>query len=184
VCAVRIGGKLYCKEDADRVFGSRAPNLGEEIVEVGGSKAGMVLALLGGCVYLFLGVLAAYAFLVGESSLSASLSYESSSDAQAALHGIAYMILGILVTAIGVVVGGMYLSSSDRTHRRQGGMISIIAGIIGLLVVLALPFAIIPGGSPGYFYATAAGASIVFFAVEFGGFILVLIGGALGITRK
>jgi hypothetical protein len=183
VCAVRIGGKLYCKEDADRVFGSRAPSLGEEIVEVGGSKAGMVLALLGGCVYLFLGVLAAYAFAVSLNSLSGSY-YASASEAQAALHGIAYMILGMVATAIGVLVGGVYLSSGERTHRRQGGVIAIVSGVVGLLVVLALPFAVVPGGSPGFFYAAAAGASVVFFAIEFGGFILVLIGGALGITRK
>lgn len=90
----------------------------------------------------------------------------------------------MVATSIGVLVGGVYLSSDDRAHRRQGGVIAIVSGIIGLLVVLALPFAVIPGGSPGFFYAAAAGASIVFFAVEFGGFVLVLLGGALGITRK
>ena len=183
VCAVRIGGKLYCKNDADRVFGSREPGLGEEIVEVGGSKVGMILTLLGGCVYLFLGVVAAYAFVVSLGAISTTY-YPNSSQAQAALHGAAYLILGMIATGIGVLVGGVYLASDERSHRRQGGVIAILAGIIGLLVVLALPFAVIPGGSPDFFYAAAAGASITFFAVDFAGFVLVLIGGALGITRR
>jgi hypothetical protein len=185
VCAVRIGGRLYCKEDADRVFGSRKGHSGSGsgIIEVGGSKVGMVLTLLGGCVYLFLGVLAVYAFLVGLNSLSMTV-YSNSSEANAALHGIAYMILGMVASSIGVIVGGVYLSSDEASHRKQGGTIAIASGILGLAVVLALPFAVVPGGSPGYFYAAAAGASITFFAIEFAGFVFVLVGGALGITRK
>lgn len=185
VCAVRIGGKLYCKEDADRVFGSmkEKEELGTGILEVGGSKVGMVLTLLGGCMFLFLSVLTAYAFLVGLNAASIT-SYAGSNETNTALHGAAYLTIGMMVTSVGVVVGGGYLSSNERPHRRQGGALAIVSGIIGLSVVLALPFVVIPGGSPDFLYAAAAGASITFFAVEFGGFVLVLIGGALGITRK
>lgn len=185
VCAVRIGGKLYCKEDADRVFGSMKEQEESEsgILEVGGSKVGMILTLLGGCVYLFLSVLTAYAFLVSLNATSVTF-YASSHGTNAALHGGAYVIIGMMVTSIGVLAGGGYLSSNEPSHRKQGGVLAIVSGIIGLLVVLALPFAVIPGGSPDLLYATAAGASITFFVIEFAGFVLVLVGGALGITRK
>ena len=158
-------------------------DLGTELVQVGGSKVGMILTLLGGCVFLFLGILAAYAFLVGLGPAT-SATYSDPSEAQAALHGAAYLVIGMLATSVLVLVGAGYLSSSKRSYRRQGGVIAIISAVAGLLVVLALPFVVIPGGSPDFLYATAAGASLAFFAVEFGGFILVLVGGALGITRE
>jgi hypothetical protein len=183
VCAVRIGGKLYCKDDADRVFGSERGAPGTELLEVGGSKVGMILTLMGGSIFLFLAVLAAYSFMIGLSSVSLSF-FSSASEANAALHGAAYLVIGMLATSIGALIGGGYLNSDEHSHRLQGGVIAIVSAALGLLVVLALPFAVIPGGSPDFFYAAAAGASIIFFAVEFGGFVLVLIGGALGITRK
>ena len=180
VCAVRIGGKLYCKADADRVFGSQG---GEEVVSVEGSKTGMVLTLLGGSAYLFLGILSAYSFFVTLSAASVSY-YGSSSEANAALHGFAYVVIGMIATSVLVLVGGGYLSSSQVAHRKQGGVIVIVSAFFGLMVVLALPYALIPGGSTDYLFGTVAGASIVFFVVEFAGFVLVLVGGALGITRK
>ena len=185
MCAVRIGGKLYCKTDADRVFGplKEQSESGMDVLEVGGSKIGMILTLLGGCVYLFLGVLAAYVFIVGLGSVTAS-TFSTPEQANAALRGAAYLILGMVGTSIGVLAGGAYLNSNEPSLRRQGGLLAIVSGALGLLVVLALPFVIIPGGSPNFLYAAAVGASITFFAIEFAGFVFVLLGGALGITRK
>lgn len=185
MCAVRMAGKLYCKQDADRAFGllKEQAEGGLDVLEVSGSKVGMVMTLLGGCVYLFLTVLTGYALLVSVNAVSIT-PYVGTGEASAALRGLAYVVVGMVITSIGILIGGAFLNSNRSSHRLQGGAIAIVSAVVGLMVVLALPYAVIPGGSPGFFYGAAAGAAFIFFIIEFGGFILVLIGGALGMTRK
>ncbi len=143
-CVVKIGGKFYCKDDADKVFGrkltarvvSGEKNRGTAVM------AGSIFAyLVGGvavivsCFVLFAGILAGdfggnnlfgNLFSPDFAFLGPILTYSQST--------IVFIGLGVMVFGAIGIAAGFYLWRPAIS----GALVAIVFGILGLIVAVAL----------------------------------------------
>lgn len=130
ICAVRIGGKLYCKEDADRVFGSKK----EEVESVSVMRPMRVLVV---SVFFFLyacfGIVVGFLFIYAGFLSGVILGFPGSTDFASTSVGLLgfgglLLVMGILgaicglwfwkvqtwgaVVGIPLLIGGLALASS------------------------------------------------------------------------
>ncbi len=143
VCVVKIGGRFYCKEDADRAFGTRLRARGasgepeRETVVMAGSILAYLLgtvALVLSCFVLFAGIMAgdfaggffSNIFRPDFAFLGPILTYSQAT--------IIYIGIGVMVFGSIGIAAGFYL-----WKRSMGGaLIAIVFGVLGLIVGFGL----------------------------------------------
>ncbi len=147
VCAVRLGGKLYCKEDADKVFASK-----RVVVASGGTQAGPKrgLGVMLGSVFAYLlgGTAALLSFTVlfaaivsgdtGGNSLFSSLLNPDLGFLGAIQHYASSTILSIGVVML--VFGSLGIAAGFYTWKpsRAGAVFAVVFGILGIVVAFEL----------------------------------------------
>jgi len=144
VCVAKVGGRFYCKEDADRVFGmSEAKRLKNPEPERGVVlTAGSILTyLMGGgavllsCVVLFAGILAG--------SLNGGGLFSSLFEPDISFLGpvLNYTQITIILIGLGVMVfGSIGIAAGFYLWKTAvgGTLVAIVFGVLGLLVGFAL----------------------------------------------
>ncbi len=134
-CAVRIGGKLYCKTDADTVFGSRK---GAEVTSMAKpmrAQVASVFFFLYGAFGVGVGILFVIAgFLSG---LVSSVPFYGS----LALTSLGLLGFGGLLLAMGIVgiICGVWLWRVQVWGAAIGIPLLIVGMVIGLFFVITVP---------------------------------------------
>lgn len=139
VCAVRMGGKLYCKTDADRVFSQKkaveAPHL-ERPMRV---MISSVLFVLYGLVGIGLG----FMFVAGgfATGLVASMPMAGLFNNGATLASLGLLGVGALLLAMGAfgMISGVWLWRMQIWGAVVGSVLLIIGMIIPLFIVITSP---------------------------------------------
>ncbi|MGA2664274.1 MAG: hypothetical protein ABSF83_04955 [Nitrososphaerales archaeon] len=143
-CVVKIGGKFYCKQDANRVFGRNKAQLSKNAEPERGAvlTAGSILTyLMGGgavllsCVVLFAGILAG--------SLSGGGLFSSLFEPDISFLGpvLNYTQVTIILIGLGVMVfGSMGIAAGFYLWKTAvgGTIVAIVFGVLGLVVGFAL----------------------------------------------
>lgn len=138
-CAVRMGGKLYCKADADRVFSKRKYDGGPLLSRPMRVSISTVLFLLYGAVGVGLGVI----FVVGgfATGLIASIPVYSLFNTGVAFASLGLLGFGSLLLAMGVfsVVSGVWLWRMQIWGAAAGSVLLIMGMVIAAFIVFASP---------------------------------------------
>jgi hypothetical protein len=147
VCAVRLGGKLYCKEDADKVFASKRVVVTSSGVQTG-PKRGVGVIIGSIFAYLLGGTAAIVSFTVlfaaivsgdtGGNSLFSSLLNPDLSFLGPIQH---YSSSSILTIGIAMLIfGSLGIAAGFYTWKpaKAGAVFAVIFGILGLIVAFEL----------------------------------------------
>lgn len=131
-CATRIGGKFYCKEDAEKIF-ERAPQYVARIEPTGRRSTSITVAAI---LFFIFGILE----VVGSLPVMTAGGFVSYLPFFGFLGGL-LALLGFIVMIVGIldIVAGYWLWGSLR----KGGVLGIILAILGILT--SIPFLLIPG---------------------------------------
>ena len=144
-CAVMIGGKLYCKEDADKVFGStQTPQDNQGMVSASRRSTAItvafiifyiigILGIIGGIGIIVLGIL--IGALSGISDLLAGSPIGFLGVISAAVTG--WGVLFLVVSSLYILAGAWL-----RRSLKRGGLMGIailITSIVAAIVALPVP---------------------------------------------
>ncbi len=135
-CSVRIAGKLYCKSDADKIFGREAERA-EKYVRPASITVAAILFFIFGALGIISGLV--FSAFAGSAASFTSVPFIGPLTGVTAA-GILLIGLVILVFGILYLVAGNWLWDGLR----RGGILGIALSIISILVSLPLLFVLGP----------------------------------------